>query len=45
MSNYKTIEKAEIALDVLVKYDQQNSDVGFKQVLQEIIARWKEELQ
>lgn len=44
MSN-NTIEKASIVLDVLDKYDQKGSDVGFRQVLQEIITRWKQELQ
>lgn len=45
MISNNTLEKAEIALDVLLKYDEKNSNVGFRQVLQEIITRWKEELQ
>lgn len=45
MISNNTIEKAEIAFDVLLKYDEKNSNVNFRQVLQEIITRWKEELQ
>ena len=41
----KTIEKADIALDVLLKHDEKNSDISFKQVLDEILTRWKKELQ
>ena len=45
MSSYNAIEKANIVLEVLDKYDQYSKDVGFRQVLDEIITRWKEELQ
>ncbi len=44
-SSKNTIAKADIALDVLDKYDLQNSDISFRQVFQEIITRWKQELQ
>jgi hypothetical protein len=38
----KTIEKADIALDVILEYDSKNSDCSFKQVLNEIINRWRD---
>jgi len=36
-----TLRKADAALDVIIKYDEQNSDCSFKQVLDEIIERWR----
>ena len=42
MSSDKTIAmaKAEAALEILLKYDEQNSDCSFKKVLAEIIEEW-----
>jgi len=36
------IEKAGIALDVLLKYDEKNSEISLRKVLDEIILAWKE---
>jgi hypothetical protein len=40
MSSNNTIKKAEIALDILLKHDEKNSDCSFKEVLDEIILAW-----
>jgi hypothetical protein len=41
MTINETLRKADAALDVILKYDEQNSDCSFKQVLEEIIERWR----
>jgi hypothetical protein len=41
MTTNETLRKAEAALDVIDKYDEQNSDCSFREVLREIIERWK----
>jgi hypothetical protein len=41
MTTNETLRKAEAALDIIDKYDEQNSDVSFKEVLREIIERWR----
>jgi hypothetical protein len=40
MTINETLRKADAALDVILKYDEQNTDCNFNQVLQEIIERW-----
>jgi len=42
MSSNKVIEKAEIALDILLKHDERNSNCSFRQVLNEIVNRWRD---
>jgi hypothetical protein len=37
----ETLRKADAALDVIIKYDEQNSNSSFKEVLREIIERWR----
>ena len=41
MSN-DTIEKAQIALDILLEHDEKNSDIKFKNLMDQIILAWKE---
>jgi hypothetical protein len=41
MTTNETLRKAEAALDVIDKYDEQNSDASFREVLREIIERWR----
>ena len=45
MNTDMTLKKAEAALDVILEYDEKDADVGFRQVLDEIITRWKDGLQ
>lgn len=42
MTTDKTLRKADIALDVIIEFDQKNSDTSFRELLDEIILRWKE---
>jgi hypothetical protein len=37
----ETLRKADAVLDVIIKHDEQNSEVSFKEILQEIIERWR----
>jgi hypothetical protein len=41
MSNNEILRKADAALDVIIKHDEEDSDCSFKQVLQEILERWR----
>jgi hypothetical protein len=41
MTINETLRKADVALDVIIKYDEQNTDCSFKEVLREIIERWR----
>jgi len=41
MTINETLRKADVVLDVIIKHDEQNSDVSFKEILNEIIERWK----
>ena len=36
-----TLQKAEAALEIILKFDEKNSDCNFKQVLNEILAKWR----
>ena len=38
----QTLRKAEIALGVIVEYDEKNSNCSFKELLAEIIAKWND---
>jgi hypothetical protein len=38
----ETLKKANAALDVITEHDDQNSNCDFKQVLAEIIERWRD---
>ncbi len=40
-NNNETLRKADEVLDVIIKHDEQNSDCSFKEVLREIIERWR----
>ena len=37
----KTLAKADAALEIILKHDEKNSDSSFKQVLDEIIDKWR----
>jgi hypothetical protein len=37
----ETLRKADAALDVIIKFDEEKSNCSFKEVLAEIIERWK----
>jgi hypothetical protein len=41
MTINETLRKADAALGVILKYDELNTDCSFKQVLEEIIERWR----
>jgi hypothetical protein len=41
MTINETLTKAEIALGVILEHDEKNSDCSFRQVLNEILERWK----
>jgi hypothetical protein len=38
------IEKADIVLDVLLRHEENDSNIAFRELMDEIRARWKEEL-
>lgn len=40
-----TLQKAEAALDILLEHDEKNSDIGFKNLMDQIILAWKERSQ
>jgi len=40
-NNNETLRKAEIALGVIVEHDEKNSNCSFREILDEIIERWK----
>jgi hypothetical protein len=37
----EVLRKADVALDVIIKHDEQDSNCTFKELLQEIIERWR----
>jgi hypothetical protein len=37
----KTLAKADAVLEIILKHDEINSDSSFKQVLDEIIDKWR----
>jgi hypothetical protein len=37
----ETLRKAEIALGVILEYDEKNSTCTFRELLDEIIERWR----
>jgi hypothetical protein len=39
------IEKADIVLDVLLQHEERGSNIAFRELMDEIRSRWKEELQ
>jgi len=41
MSNNETLRKADEALDVIIKRAEENTDCSFREVLDEILQRWK----
>ena len=41
MISSEILRKADAALDVIIKHDEEDSDCSFKQVLQEILERWR----
>jgi hypothetical protein len=41
MTTEETLRKADVALDVILEFDEQNVDCSFKEVLQKIIERWR----
>jgi hypothetical protein len=40
-NNNETLRKAEIALEVIVEHDERNSNCSFRELLNEIIERWR----
>lgn len=42
MTSDTTLAKAEAALSIILEHDEKNSDISFRQVLDEIINSWKE---
>jgi hypothetical protein len=38
----KTLAKADAALEIIIKYDNMDGDFSFRQVLDEILLRWKD---
>jgi len=41
MTTNETLRKAEIVLGVILEHDERNSDCSFRELLNEIIERWK----
>jgi hypothetical protein len=41
MTIEETLRKADAALEVIIKHDEQNSKCSFQEVLHEIIERWR----
>ena len=41
MTINETLRKAEIVLGVILEHDERNSDCSFRELLNEIIERWK----
>jgi hypothetical protein len=41
MTSNETLRKAEAALDVILKHDELNNDCSFREVLDEILQRWR----
>jgi len=41
MTSSETLRKADVALDVIIEYDEKNSNCSFRELLDEIIERWK----
>lgn len=37
-----TLKKADAAIDVIIKFDEQNSECSFKEVLSEILNKWRD---
>lgn len=42
MTTDMTLKKAEAALSIILDHDEKNSNISFRQVLDEIILSWKE---
>ena len=40
----ETLRKADAVLEIILKYDEQNADVSFRKVLDEIIEEWKSQI-
>ena len=45
MNTDMTLRKAEITLDILLEHDEKNSDIRFKNLMDQIILAWKERSQ
>ena len=41
MTSSETLRKADVALDVIIEHDEKNSNCSFRELLDEIIERWK----
>jgi hypothetical protein len=41
MTSSETLRKADAAIDVIIKRAEDNSDCSFREVLNEILQRWK----
>jgi hypothetical protein len=44
MTTSKTIDKANIAIDILVKHSESNSKISFKELMDEIISKWSNDI-
>jgi hypothetical protein len=42
MTINETLEKADAALAIILKHDEEDSDCTFKQLLEEIIEAWRD---
>ena len=40
----ETLRKADAVLEIILKYDEQNADISFRKVLDEIIEEWKSQI-
>jgi hypothetical protein len=41
MTTDKTLAKADIAIEVLLKHSDLDSQISFKELMDEIVTRWK----
>lgn len=43
-STDNTIQKANVMLEILLKYDQENPDCPVRKALQEIVSKWSNDI-
>lgn len=44
MTTDKTLVKADIALEVLLKHSESNSKISLKELMDEIVTRWESDI-
>ena len=44
MTTNKTLAKADIALEILLKHSDLNSEISFEELMDEIVTRWNSDI-